>query len=204
MDFWYSSHQLNSCRQAHAWHFPFNRCRRRSSLSLSFLLPRRWRLWCRVFGIHEIETLATQFRWELVSNFLNFKKPLKHFSFLGITVSAIGLCAGLPTGASMNPARSFGPALWNWNWDYHWVYWVAPMLGSTLAGLFYRGVFWKKNPKDEALQPVVEETETETSNKWNKIWNFLHKNDFFYQLCCWPVANPRHAQFLDKKLSEKF
>lgn len=97
--------------------------------------------------------------------FLNFKKPLKHFSFLGITVSAIGLCAGLPTGASMNPARSFGPALWNWNWDYHWVYWVAPMLGSTLAGLFYRGVFWKKNPKDEALEPVVEETETETSNK---------------------------------------
>ena len=63
------------------------------------------------------------------------------------------------TGASMNPARSFGPAVWNWNWDSHWVYWAAPLLGSTLAALFYRSVFWKKNPKDEVVAPIVEETD---------------------------------------------
>ncbi|XP_019195802.1 PREDICTED: probable aquaporin TIP3-2 [Ipomoea nil] len=41
------------------------------------------------------------------------------------------------TGASMNPARAFGPALVGWRWRYHWIYWVGPFIGAGLAGLIY-------------------------------------------------------------------
>ena len=37
------------------------------------------------------------------------------------------------SGTSLNPARSFGPALVSWTWQYHWLYWVAPPLGALLA-----------------------------------------------------------------------
>jgi aquaporin Z len=37
------------------------------------------------------------------------------------------------SGTSLNPARSFGPALLSWFWQYHWLYWIAPPLGAVLA-----------------------------------------------------------------------
>ncbi|MGA7932865.1 MAG: MIP/aquaporin family protein [Kovacikia sp.] len=65
-----------------------------------------------------------------------------HIGFAGI---AIGLTVGVEaafmgpiTGASMNPARSFGPALVSGIWQHHWLYWVAPILGAQLAVLVYR------------------------------------------------------------------
>nr|QJD39011.1 major intrinsic family protein [Zygnema circumcarinatum] len=50
---------------------------------------------------------------------------------------------GVPfTGASMNPARSFGPAFVTSQWGKsHWIYWVAPCLGAALAASVYRFVF---------------------------------------------------------------
>ncbi len=48
---------------------------------------------------------------------------------------------GPATGASLNPARSFGPALIAGAWSMHWVYWVAPALGAAVAAFTYRAVF---------------------------------------------------------------
>lgn len=43
------------------------------------------------------------------------------------------------TGGSLNPARTFGPAVVLHNFDsYHWIYWIGPLLGAILAVAFYR------------------------------------------------------------------
>lgn len=42
------------------------------------------------------------------------------------------------TGASMNPARSFGPAILAGNFELQWVFWVGPALGALLAALLFR------------------------------------------------------------------
>ena len=51
----------------------------------------------------------------------------------GIIVGLEATFAGGISGASMNPARSFGPAAIGWEWNSHWIYWVAPAIGAGLA-----------------------------------------------------------------------
>jgi aquaporin related protein len=45
------------------------------------------------------------------------------------------------SGSSINPARSFGPAVIMDLWENHWVYWAGPLLGGVLAGLIYKYLF---------------------------------------------------------------
>jgi aquaporin TIP len=60
---------------------------------------------------------------------------------IGLTVLVDHL-VGIPlTGASMNPARSFGPALVASEWADHWVYWLGPLIGGGIAALVYEFVF---------------------------------------------------------------
>ncbi|KAF8080758.1 hypothetical protein N665_0924s0023 [Sinapis alba] len=60
---------------------------------------------------------------------------------IGLIVGANILAAGPFSGGSMNPARSFGPAVAAGDFSGHWVYWVGPLIGGGLAGLTYGNVF---------------------------------------------------------------
>lgn len=56
---------------------------------------------------------------------------------VGLTVGFDALMGGPLTGASMNPARSLGPALAGGIWQAHWIYWAAPIVGMVLAARVY-------------------------------------------------------------------
>ena len=56
---------------------------------------------------------------------------------VGLTVGFDALMGGSLTGASMNPARTFGPAVAAGVWDAHWLYWVGPLLGAGMAVVTY-------------------------------------------------------------------
>ena len=57
---------------------------------------------------------------------------------IGGTVGLDALFGGPVTGASMNPARSFGPALASGEWESFWIYVVGPVVGAALGALAYQ------------------------------------------------------------------
>jgi aquaporin-4 len=57
---------------------------------------------------------------------------------------------GVPlTGASMNPARTLGPAIISGHWEFHWIYWVGPIVGAIIAGLIMQYIYVNKSEKEE-------------------------------------------------------
>ena len=60
---------------------------------------------------------------------------------IGLTLTFCILMGGPLTGASLNPARSIGPAVATGNFNDLWVYLVGPALGGVVAGLLYKYVF---------------------------------------------------------------
>jgi MIP family channel proteins len=66
---------------------------------------------------------------------------------IGLTVTADILAIGPLTGGSMNPARSFGPALVTHIFEGQAVYWIGPLLGGIVAALLYDRLFLPRGPE---------------------------------------------------------
>lgn len=54
---------------------------------------------------------------------------------IGLSITMDILVGGPLTGAAMNPARHFGPALVDGEWKDTWIYWVGPVIGGVLAAI---------------------------------------------------------------------
>jgi aquaporin Z len=74
---------------------------------------------------------------------------------VGLTVGFCALMGGPLTGASMNPARSFGPALVGGVWHAHWVYWLSPITAMIAAARAYDLLRAARPPIVGSIAPVV-------------------------------------------------
>ena len=59
---------------------------------------------------------------------------------VGFTLGFNVIFGGSISGGSLNPARSFGPALIAGNFEYNWLYWIAPIIGGIIAAGVYKGL----------------------------------------------------------------
>lgn len=57
---------------------------------------------------------------------------------VGGTVGLDVLLGGAVSGGSMNPARSFGPALASWEWSEFWIFLVGPLVGAAIGAIAYQ------------------------------------------------------------------
>ena len=73
---------------------------------------------------------------------------------IGLTVAADILAIGPLTGASMNPARSFGPAVASGVYEGQVIYWVGPILGSVAAALLYDTLFLRRGKEPVLHGPI--------------------------------------------------
>ncbi len=62
---------------------------------------------------------------------------------IGLTLLFTILVGGPLTGAALNPARAFGPAVAAASWTGHAVWWIGPILGGLVAGLLWDRVLLK-------------------------------------------------------------
>ena len=93
------------------------------------------------------ELVFTIFMLAVEKNKATFIAPLG----IGLALFICHLAGVYYTGASLNPARSFGPAVVYGSFPgYHWIYWVGPFLGALLAVLFLRLV---KGLEYESVNP---------------------------------------------------
>lgn len=110
-----------------------------------------------------LETVATFFLVLVVfGTAVDQRAPKSVFPFaIGLTVALDIMAIGPITGAAMNPARAFGPALATQfhgsirdidPWAAHWVYWVGPLLGGVLAALLAHHFFLDRAPSPEVAE----------------------------------------------------
>ncbi len=89
-----------------------------------------------------VEAVLTAFLlWAVFGTAVSSRAPKIAGFGIGLTVTADILIGGPLTGAAMNPARWFGPALAAGFYDNWHVYWIGPLVGAALAGWSYRYVF---------------------------------------------------------------
>ncbi|HET6763992.1 MAG TPA: aquaporin, partial [Longimicrobiaceae bacterium] len=89
------------------------------------------------------------------------RAPKSVFPFaIGFTVALDIMAIGPLTGAAMNPARAFGPALASGAWTDHVVFWVGPLLGAAAAALLQQHFLIGRSPSPAVAErggPAPEE-----------------------------------------------
>jgi aquaporin Z len=92
-----------------------------------------------------LELILSFFLMLVIINVANGSKEQGMFAGLaiGVTVLLEAMFAGPISGASMNPARSFSPALLSNNFKHLWIYMTAPVLGASLAILVSKLLYCK-------------------------------------------------------------
>ena len=85
-----------------------------------------------------IETVLTFFLvFAVFGTAVDHRAPKVGGFGIGLVLVFDILAGGPLTGASMNPARTFGPALVSGIWTEHLVYWIGPILGGLVAAIVY-------------------------------------------------------------------
>jgi MIP family channel proteins len=94
------------------------------------------------------ETLLTAFLMFVITAVATDTRAVGAAAALAIggTVGLDALFGGPITGASMNPARSFGPALASGQWHEFWIYVVGPVLGAVIGAFAYQAVRTPRTP----------------------------------------------------------
>ena len=72
---------------------------------------------------------------------------------IGFTIMMDILMGGSFTGAAMNPARAFGPALVGGYWTGWYVYWIGPIAGGVIAAALYDGLILAKRGAGGSAEP---------------------------------------------------
>ncbi|XP_075069559.1 aquaporin-4 isoform X2 [Mixophyes fleayi] len=88
---------------------------------------------------------------------------------IGFSVAIGHLFAINYTGASMNPARSFGPAVIMNIWENHWVYWVGPVIGAVLAGTLYEYIFCPDVELKNRINEVLNKATQQSKGKYSEV-----------------------------------
>jgi len=93
-----------------------------------------------------LEAIATFFlTFVIFGTAVDPKAPRIGGLAIGLTIAADILAIGPFTGASMNPARSFGPAVASGIFEGQAVYWVGPIIGSVAAAVLYDMLFIRRD-----------------------------------------------------------
>lgn len=74
----------------------------------------------------------------------------------GFCIAILALAFAPYTSCSLNPARSFGPAVWINFWDDHWIYWLGPIGGAIISALIYRCLFTPKTKNQDGAMHDME------------------------------------------------
>ncbi len=112
-----------------------------SSMSASVTLPSDGNV-VRAFVLETVMTFTLVYVVLATTTSKNFKiAPLAGVA-IGFTLGLNVMFGGSITGGSLNPARSFGPALVAGNFNFHWLYWIAPIMGGLISAGVYK-VFHK-------------------------------------------------------------
>ncbi len=92
-----------------------------------------------------LEAIATFFlMFVIYGTVIDLRGPKIGGLGIGFVVTADILAIGSRTGASMNPARSFGPAIASGVFEAQLLYWTAPIAGALVAALLYEFLFMRR------------------------------------------------------------